>query len=152
MQKTMPETPVERERWPATVVAAAALVDCRGRVLMQQRPALRQHGGLWEFPGGKLEPGEGPVAALVRELHEELAIVVAPEACVPIGFAAVEAQGAARAMVLLLYGCRTWGKEPVSQEGAAWAWCDAAALALLATPPLDVPLIPIAMAFAQREM
>jgi 8-oxo-dGTP diphosphatase len=136
---------------PALVVVAAALVDAQGRVLLQQRPLPRQHGGLWEFPGGKLEPGEGPVAALVRELIEELAIVVAPESCVPIGFAAIETP-CARPVVLLLYGCRVWDGEPVSQEGAAWRWCDADELALLPTPPLDVPLAPIAAAFARGRM
>jgi 8-oxo-dGTP diphosphatase len=145
----MPETLPVFEVPPALLVVAAALVDAQGRVLMQQRPQRREHGGLWEFPGGKIEPGEGPAAALIRELHEELAIVVAPEACVPLGFAATEAQGSARSVVLLLYGCRDWRGQPVSQEGAAWAWCDAASLALLAMPPLDVPLTPIAAAFAQ---
>jgi len=148
----MPETTVVPEIEPAMVVVAAALVDGHGRVLMQQRPLSRQHGGLWEFPGGKLERGEGPLAALVRELHEELAIVVAPDSCVPIGFAATEAQPGGRAVILLLYGCHTWGGEPVSQEGAAWAWCDAAALGSRATPPLDIPLIPIAMAYARGQL
>lgn len=74
----------------ALLVVAAALIDPDGQVMLQQRPAGRQHGGLWEFPGGKVEPGEGPVAALVRELREELAIEIMPGDCVPLGFSANE--------------------------------------------------------------
>jgi len=134
---------------PALLVVAAALVDGAGRVLMQQRPAKREHGGLWEFPGGKLEPGEGPAGALVRELREELAIDVVPEACVPLGFAANEGGKGARAVVLLLYGCRTWQGEPVSQEGAQIAWCAPDALGTLAMPPLDIPLAWLVASFLE---
>jgi len=133
---------------PALPVVAAALVDAQGRVLMQQRPAGREHAGLWEFPGGKLEPGEGPIAALVRELHEELAIGVAPGALLPLGFAASEAQAGVRPVILLLYGCRTWRGVVISQEGALCRWHDPATLGLLAMPPLDVPLISLASGFA----
>lgn len=133
---------------PALPVVAAALVDAQGRVLMQQRPAGREHAGLWEFPGGKLEPGEGPIAALVRELHEELAISVAPGALLPLGFAASEAQAGVRPVILLLYGCRTWRGVVISQEGALCRWHDPATLGLLAMPPLDVPLISLASGFA----
>lgn len=133
---------------PALLVVAGVVVDPAGRVLMQQRPADRQHGGLWEFPGGKLEPGEGPVDALVRELHEELALKLAPGDCTPLGFAATPAGHDARAVVLLLYGCRTWQGDPVSQEGADWAWVEPEALSALAMPPLDVPLIDYAAGFA----
>jgi 8-oxo-dGTP diphosphatase len=144
----MPPVLPDREAIPALLVVAAALVDAQGRVLMQQRPAGRDHGGLWEFPGGKLEPGEGPVAALVRELHEELAIVVAPDALVPIGFAAREPKDDARSVILLLYGCRNWAGTPVSQEGATCAWVRPESLAALAMPPLDVPLVEPASRFA----
>jgi 8-oxo-dGTP diphosphatase len=130
----------------ALLVVAAALVDGEGRVLMQQRPQGRQHAGLWEFPGGKLEPGEGPLAALVRELHEELAIAIAPHDCVPLGFAASE-EG--RPVVLLLYGCRIWSGALCSQEGAALAWCEGKALIDLPMPPLDVPLAALALGFAR---
>ncbi|WP_353226915.1 (deoxy)nucleoside triphosphate pyrophosphohydrolase [Novosphingobium sp.] len=135
----------------ALLVVAAALVDATGRVLMQQRPAERDHGGLWEFPGGKLEPGEGPVAALVRELAEELAITVAPADCVALGFAANEGGPGTRPVVLLLYGCRTWRGDPVSDEGAALAWCRPARLPALAMPPLDVPLVGPAVRFAKAQ-
>ena len=130
---------------PAMIVVAAALVDAQGRVLLQQRPVQSEHGGLWEFPGGKLEPGEGPLAALGRELREELAISVAPEALIPLGFAASEA---GRAVVLLLYGCRQWSGTPVSQEGASCRWVDPDQIAQLPMPPLDVPLAALARQFA----
>ncbi|KUR77900.1 (deoxy)nucleoside triphosphate pyrophosphohydrolase [Novosphingobium sp. Fuku2-ISO-50] len=132
---------------PALLVVAAALIDSCGRVLMQQRPADREHGGLWEFPGGKLEPGEGPVAALVRELREELAIEVAPTAFVPLGFAAHEGGPDRRCVVLLLYGCREWAGEPISQEDATIAWCAPGRLFALAMPPLDIPLAQLAADF-----
>jgi 8-oxo-dGTP diphosphatase len=133
---------------PALLVVAAALVDKAGRVLMQRRPDGREHAGLWEFPGGKLEPGEGPVAALLRELDEELAIGVAARDCLPLGFAASEGEGG-RSVVLLLYGCRSWSGEAISQDGAMLAWCEPVALMDLPMPPLDVPLARIALDFAR---
>jgi 8-oxo-dGTP diphosphatase len=144
MTQAFPEPAAPR----ALLVVAAALVDVHGRILMQQRPPGREHAGLWEFPGGKLERGEGPVAALIRELHEELAIAVAPADCVALGFAATHDQAGVRPVILLLYGCCTWRGDPVSQEGAALAWVDAPGLSELALPPLDVPLIGPALAFA----
>lgn len=134
---------------PALLVVAAALVDTQGRVLMQQRPVHSEHGGLWEFPGGKLEPGEGPGAALARELHEELAITVAPEALIALGFAATEVRQGRRSVVLLLYGCSVWSGEPVSQEGALCTWYDPDDIAQLPMPPLDVPLAVLAGQFAR---
>lgn len=145
----MAQTPIDRVDAPALLVVAAALVDRAGRVLMQQRPLSRQHGGLWEFPGGKLEPGEGPATALVRELLEELAIVVDQQELVPLGFAASEGRAGARPVVLLLYGCRTWQGQPVSQEGARCRWYDPADLAGVPMPPLDVPLAQLLHSFAQ---
>lgn len=136
---------------PVVCVVAAALVDPQGRVLMQRRPEGREHGGLWEFPGGKIEPGEGPLAALARELREELAIEVAPADCVPLGFAASEPDRIAaseRAVVLLLYGVRQWQGMVRSMEGAALAWTAPADLAALAMPPLDIPLARLAGDFA----
>jgi len=126
-------------------VVALALIDAGGRVLMQQRPVHRAHGGLWEFPGGKVEPGEGPCAALVREIDEELGLVVAPGDLFPISFAANEPasgeQAGARPLVLLLYGCRLWQGTPVCEPGAALVWAAPEDLAALAMPPLDVPLL-----------
>ncbi len=123
------------------LVVAAALVDPAGRLLMQQRPAGREYAGLWEFPGGKVEPGETPIGALARELAEELAIVVAPEHFAPLGFASgAGTPGQGRAIVILLYGCRQWHGDPASQEGAQIAWCSPDVLRTLAMPPLDIPL------------
>lgn len=144
----MPQHRVNRQELPALPVVCVALVDPQGRVLMQQRPAGRDHAGLWELPGGKLEAGEGPIAALVRELREELAITVAPAALVPLGFAAEEAQDRARPVILLLYGCRAWQGEVASQEGALCRWHDPVTLAALPMPPLDVPLVGLAQRFA----
>ena len=126
-------------------VVALALIDQAGRVLMQQRPLHRAHGGLWEFPGGKVEPGEGPCAALVREIDEELGLVIAPEDLFPISFAAREPAcgetAQERPLVLLLYGCRRWQGTPTCEAGASLIWGAPAELGTLAMPPLDVPLL-----------
>lgn len=122
-------------------VVALAMIDSVGRVLMQQRPLAKQHGGLWEFPGGKLEAGEGPRTALAREIAEELGVVVDPADMFEITFASQESSPDHRAIVLLLYGCRSWEGEPQCLEpGARMAWVDRAALLGLPMPPLDVPL------------
>ncbi|EGD58585.1 mutator mutT protein, hypothetical [Novosphingobium nitrogenifigens DSM 19370] len=142
----------------ALMVVAVALVDHAGRVLMQRRPADREHGGLWEFPGGKLEPGEGPLAALVREVDEELSIEVSPGDCVPLGFAANDAPGIVavagaprRDVVLLLYGCARWRGEPRAEEGAELGWIAPDVCESLEMPPLDVPLARLAFEYAQAN-
>ncbi len=117
------------------LVVAAALIDEAGRCLMQQRPADKRHGGLWEFPGGKVEPGEHPVAALVRELHEELAISVAFDALAPLGFATD------MPVTMLLYRCDRWHGAPRPLAAQALRWDRPAALAALPMPPVDVPLL-----------
>ena len=125
-------------------VVALALIDDVGRVLMQRRPAHRTHGGLWEFPGGKVEPGEGPRAALVREIQEELGIVVALDELFPVNFAVHEPTGSNPVQelpLLLLYACRLWQGSPVCEPGAALVWDAPEALAALPMPPLDVPLL-----------
>ena len=121
-------------------VVALALVDSADRVLMQRRPHSRAHGGLWEFPGGKVEPGEGPAAALVREIAEELAISVDAVDMVPLTFAANPASEEGRPLVLLLYTCRRWQGDPVPEPGAELQWVNAPSLSALQMPPLDVPL------------
>ncbi|MDR6789625.1 8-oxo-dGTP diphosphatase [Sphingomonas sp. BE138] len=117
------------------LVVAAALIDDHGKCLMQQRPAGKHHGGLWEFPGGKVEPGEHPAAALVRELAEELAITVARDALVPLGFATD------MPVTMLLYRCRRWTGTPRALAAQALRWDLPAALAALPMPPVDVPLL-----------
>lgn len=121
-------------------VVALALIDCADRVLMQRRPQSRAHGGLWEFPGGKVEPGEGPAAALVREIAEELAIAVDAADLAPLTFAANPEGEGLRPLVLLLYTCGRWLGDPVPEPGAELQWVDSPALSALAMPPLDVPL------------
>ena len=124
-------------------VAAAALIDAQGRVLVQQRPAGTSLAGLWEFPGGKLEPGEAPAAALVRELAEELAIGVSPADLEPVGFAdaPLPATNGSRRLILLLYLLRRWEGAPQPLAAAALAWHPPAALDGLAMPPADRPLV-----------
>jgi 8-oxo-dGTP diphosphatase len=126
---------------PSLFVVAVALVDRAGRVLVQQRPAGKQLAGLWEFPGGKVEPGETPEAALVRELSEELGITVAPDALRPLTFASEPL--ADRHLLLLLYLCREWVGEPQALDAVALAWHAPSALRGLAMPPADLPFIAI---------
>jgi len=121
------------------VVVAAALVDAAGRVLLQQRGPGRAMAGLWEFPGGKVEPDELPEAALVRELAEELGINVAPADLVPACFAS--AQVGERHMILLLYICRAWEGDPAPLDAAALAWLSPEEMDAAAMPPADGPLI-----------
>ena len=120
-------------------VVAAALVDPDGRVLVAQRLAGGSLAGLWEFPGGKIEPGETPEAALVRELAEELGIAVDPAALVPMTF--VSHAYADFHLLMLLYLCRDWQGTPHGQQGQPLRWEHAAALDALPMPPADVPLL-----------
>jgi 8-oxo-dGTP diphosphatase len=122
------------------IVVAAALTDDRGRVLLQRRAPGKAMAGLWEFPGGKVEPGETPEAALARELEEELGIAVDPVALVPAAFAS--APLAARHMILLLYLCRRWTGVPRALDADALAWLRPDEMDAAAMPPADAPLIP----------
>ena len=122
-------------------MVAAALADADGRVLLQRRAPGRAMAGLWEFPGGKVEPDERPEAALVRELEEELGIEVEPAALTPAAFAS--ADNAGRHMLLLLYLCRQWRGEPRPLDAAELAWVRPADMAALPMPPADEPLIPL---------
>lgn len=124
---------------PLFPVVAAALIDGEGRVLLQQRPAGKALAGLWEFPGGKLEPGETPEAALIRELHEELAITVTPEALEPAGFATEPLPG--RHLLLLLYVVRSWSGTPLALEADGLIWCPPKRMGAWPMPPADGPLV-----------
>jgi len=120
-------------------VVAAALVDLEGRVLLQQRPEGKSLAGLWEFPGGKIEPGETPEAALIRELEEELAITV-PHACLaPATFASAPLGD--RHLLLLLYITRKWTGVPRALEATALRWVRPNEMHSLPMPPADRPLI-----------
>lgn len=121
------------------MVVAAALVDRDGRILVQQRPDTGSMAGLWEFPGGKIEAGETPEAALIRELHEELAIDVDHSCLAPACFASEPLDD--RHLLLLLYVCRKWGGVPIAQHASALRWVRPVELYALAMPPADRPLI-----------
>ncbi len=120
-------------------VVGAALIDADGRVLVQQRSAGTAHAGLWEFPGGKVEPGETPEDALVRELEEELAITVPCNCLFPAAFASAPLEG--RHLLLLLYTCRKWVGVPRALAAAGLKWVRPHELHGLAMPPADRPLI-----------
>lgn len=121
------------------LVAAAALVDIDGRVLICQRPEGKQFAGLWEFPGGKLEPGETPEACLIRELEEELGIVVSQACLAPFVFASHAYQSAH--LLMPLYLCRRWEGFVQRREHAALAWVKPDKLAGYPMPPADAPLV-----------
>ena len=124
------------------MVVAAALADGEGRVLLQQRAPGRAMAGLWEFPGGKVEAGERPEAALVRELREELGIEVEAARLAPIAFASADApDGSGRHMLLLLYLCREWRGEPRPLDAAALKWLRAEEMRGADMPPADIPLV-----------
>ncbi len=120
-------------------VVAAALVDGDRRVLLQQRPAGRPMAGLWEFPGGKVEPGERPEAALVRELEEELGIEADALSLSPAAFASAELDG--RHLLLLLFLCRAWQGNPEPLHASALQWVEPRRMYDMAMPPADRPLI-----------
>lgn len=121
------------------LVAACALMDAGGRVLMAERPAGKELAGLWEFPGGKVEAGERPEQALVRELREELGIDVAPGDLTPFSFAS-HAYPSFH-LLMPLYLCRSWQGEVTAMEGQRIAWTAFDELGALAVPPADLPLI-----------
>ncbi|WP_342109237.1 (deoxy)nucleoside triphosphate pyrophosphohydrolase [Methylobacterium sp. SI9] len=122
------------------LVVAVALVDVDGRVLVSERPAGKQLAGLWEFPGGKVEPGERPEETLIRELAEELGIRVEEPCLAPLTFAS-HAYPEFH-LLMPLYVCRRWTGTPQPLEGQALKWVRPKALRDLAMPPADAPLIP----------
>jgi 8-oxo-dGTP diphosphatase len=123
-------------------VSAVALVNASRHVLVQKRPPGGAHGGLWEFPGGKLEPAESLEQAAVRELAEELAIAIAPGDLQPVCFASgvTQAGTIARPLTILLFACQAWEGSPEPRAAVSLAWCDPAELATWPMPPLDYPL------------
>jgi 8-oxo-dGTP diphosphatase len=123
------------------LVAACALVDIDGRVLLARRPEGKKMAGLWEFPGGKLDPGETPEAALIRELREELGIEVAGNCLAPFAFASHAY--ASFHLLMPLYLCRRWRGRPQAREGQALAWVRPEKLADYPMPDADRPLVPL---------
>lgn len=123
---------------PLVLVAAAALVDGDGRVLIARRPEGRSMAGLWEFPGGKVEPGEAPEAALIRELGEELGIDAAANCLAPLTFASHRYPDFH--LLMPLYVCRVWAGAVAAREGQSLAWVRPVRLGDYRMPPADRPL------------
>jgi 8-oxo-dGTP diphosphatase len=130
---------------PVTLVVAAALIDPDGRVLIAERPPGKAMAGLWEFPGGKIEPGETPETALIRELDEELGITVKPACLAPFTFAS---HGYQQFHLLMpLYLCRRWEGTPEPREHSAIKWVRPRELianpGAYPMPAADLPLLPM---------
>tara|TARA_B110000971_G_C19961284_1_gene478100 strand:- start:79 stop:492 length:414 start_codon:yes stop_codon:yes gene_type:complete len=121
------------------LVVACALVDKDGRVLVAQRPAGKSMAGLWEFPGGKIEPSETPEAALIRELKEELSIDVTAACLAPLSFASHAYDDFH--LLMPLYVCRKWEGQIMPREGQDVTWKKPRELFDMAMPPADIPLI-----------
>jgi 8-oxo-dGTP diphosphatase len=123
------------------LVSAVALIDPDGRVLLAKRPEGKSMAGLWEFPGGKVEAGETPEEALIRELHEELGIDTWSSCLAPLTFASHAYEDFH--LLMPLFACRRWNGAPQSKEGQTLKWVKAQDLKKFPMPPADIPLIPI---------
>lgn len=135
----MPTTAVNSK--PMILVAAAALVDSDGRVLLAQRPQGKSMAGLWEFPGGKIEHGETPEAALIRELKEELGIDITESCLAPLSFASHAYDDFH--LLMMLFIARRWSGTPTPKEGNPIIWVRPPRLGDYPMPPADKPLISI---------
>lgn len=123
------------------LVSAVALIDIDGRVLLAQRPEGKSMAGLWEFPGGKVEPGETPEIALIRELQEELGIDTWQSCLAPLTFASHSYDDFH--LLMPVFACRKWQGIPQSREGQALKWVRPNELRNYPMPPADEPLIPV---------
>ena len=123
------------------LVSAVALIDVDGRVLLAQRPEDKAMAGLWEFPGGKVEPGETPETALIRELHEEIGVDTWASCLAPLTFASHSYE--TFHLLMPLFVCRKWEGMPMGREGQALKWVRPADLRSWPMPPADLPLIAI---------
>ncbi len=121
-------------------VVAGALSASEDSWLMQRRPFEKHHGGLWEFPGGKVEDAEIPVKALIRELHEELGVTVRVDDCKPASFAEEISEDGGSPIVILLYNVRHWRGDPQALEGGRIGWFTGKEIEELEKPPLDSEL------------
>lgn len=135
LEKPWPQKP----GLPLLVVAAAALIDSDGRILIAQRPEGKSLAGMWEFPGGKLEEGETPEYALMREIEEELGIETRPCCYSPLGFASHTYESFH--LLMPLYVCRVWKGEVKAKEHQALKWVKPRDLYDYSMPPADLPLI-----------
>ncbi|MEL0195916.1 MAG: (deoxy)nucleoside triphosphate pyrophosphohydrolase [Rhodobiaceae bacterium] len=133
--------PAADDARPVVLVSAVALVDADGRVLLARRPEGKQMAGLWEFPGGKIEPGETPEAALIRELDEELGIDTAESCLAPLSFASHAYDDFH--LLMLVYVCRIWNVSLRLLVGNDLGWVRPAGIRDYAMPPADLPLIPV---------
>lgn len=124
---------------PIVLVSACALVDIEGRVLLAQRPEGKSMAGLWEFPGGKVEPGEAPEVALIRELREELEIDVTASCLAPFTFASHTYEKFH--LLMPLYVCRKWQGIPTPVEGQTLKWVRPVKMSDYPMPPADEPLV-----------
>lgn len=131
--------PITAPEVPIILVVAVALVDVDGRVLIAQRPAGKSMAGLWEFPGGKVDPGETPEQALIRELQEELGIDVTENCLAPFTFASHRYDDFH--LLMPLYVCRVWDGTVKAREGQILKWVRALELKNYPMPPADIPLI-----------
>ena len=133
--------PTTEANLPLILVSAVALVDADGRILLAQRPAHKSMGGLWEFPGGKIEADESPEAALIRELQEELDINTSESCLAPLSFASHAYDDFH--LLMMLFVCRRWHGQPRPVEGGALKWVRPNQLRDYPMPPADIPLIPV---------
>ena len=122
------------------LVSAVALIDADGRILLAQRPEGKSLAGLWEFPGGKVEQGETPEIALIRELQEELGINTWKSCLAPLTFASHSYEDFH--LLMPLFACRRWEGTPQPREGQTLKWVHAKDLRNYPMPPADIPLIP----------
>lgn len=123
------------------LVSAVALIDVDGRVLLAQRPPGKSMAGLWEFPGGKVEPGETPETALMRELHEELGIETWQSCLAPLTFASHSYDDFH--LLMPLFACRKWSGTPIPKEGQVLKWVAPRDMRDYPMPAADIPLIPV---------
>ena len=130
---------------PTVLVSAVALVDVDGRVLIAKRPEGKAMAGLWEFPGGKVDEGETPEVALIRELKEELAIDITQSCLAPLTFASHTYQEFH--LLMPLFVCRVWKGTPTPQEGQELKWVRPMRLGEFPMPPADVPLMALLQDF-----
>ncbi len=131
------------------LVVAVAFLDSHGRVLLAERPAGKSMAGLYEFPGGKVEPGETPEAALVRELQEELGVTIDIEKCFPLTFASHSYEKFH--LLMPLYGCTRWDGDFCSKEGQKFEWVDPEKLLEVPMPEADYPLLPAVLQAMRKQ-